>query len=450
MNIELQHTGNLTATIKIDLSPADYEEKVMKVLKDYQRKAQMPGFRPGKAPFGITKKLYGQAVTADEINKLLGETLESFVKEQKLSILGNPLPNEEKTPEFDFNEAKEVSFYFDLGLQPEFEISLENLPAIPYYNIEISDEAAGKYLEDLRQRNGELSEAEVAEKGDLLKGDFAELDAEGNLKEGGITSTGSIKPEVFANEAIQAMFMGVKSGDVVKFNPMEASGNVTDVAAMLGIDKEEAERLESEFNFTVTSIQRMIPAEVNADLFEKIYPGVEIADEAELLAQIKKDAAGSFVTESDKKFFNDAVKVLLEESGIQLPDEFLKRWLIDVNQGKTSAEEIQNHYNDYARSMRWQLIENRMIKEYGIEVTEEDIKNVFRGYFQRPGSSEMDEEMMRRIDGIVDSFMKNKEDVRRINDQIFEQKLMAILKEKITTEVKSMNYEDFVKMASEK
>jgi trigger factor len=450
MNIELQHTGNLTATIKIDLSPADYEEKVMKVLKDYQRKAQMPGFRPGKAPFGITKKLYGQAVTADEINKLLGETLESFVKEQKLSILGNPLPNEEKTPEFDFNEAKEVSFYFDLGLQPEFEISLENLPAIPYYNIEISDEAAGKYLEDLRQRNGKLSEAEVAEKGDLLKGDFAELDAEGNLKEGGITSTGSIKPEVFANEAIQAMFMGVKSGDVVKFNPMEASGNVTDVAAMLGIDKEEAERLESEFNFTVTSIQRMIPAEVNADLFEKIYPGVEIADEAELLAQIKKDAAGSFVTESDKKFFNDAVKVLLEESGIQLPDEFLKRWLIDVNQGKTSAEEIQNHYNDYARSMRWQLIENRMIKEYGIEVTEEDIKNVFRGYFQRPGSSEMDEEMMRRIDGIVDSFMKNKEDVRRINDQIFEQKLMAILKEKITTEVKSMNYEDFVKMASEK
>lgn len=133
-----------------------------------------------------------------------------------------------------------------------------------------------------------------------------------------------------------------------------------------------------------------------------------------------------------------------------MPDEFLKRWLVDVNQEKTTAEEIEKHYDDYARSMRWQLIENRLIKEYGIEVSEEDIKNVFRGYFQRPGSSEMDEEMMRRIDGIVDSFMKNKEDVRRINDQIFEQKLMATLKEKMTTEVKSMNYEDFVTMASEK
>ncbi len=450
MNIELQHTGDLTATIKIDLSPADYEEKVMKVLKDYQRKAQMPGFRPGKVPFGMTKKLYGQAVTADEINKLLGETLESFVKEQNLSILGNPLPNMEMTPEVDFNEPKEMSFFFDLGLNPEFEISLENIAAIPYYNIEISDEAAGKYLEDLRQRNGELSEVEVAEKGDLLKGELAELDAEGNLKEDGISSTGSIKPEVFANEEIQALFIGVKPGDVVKFNPMKASGNATDVAAMLGIDKEEAEELESDFNFTVTTVNRMVPAEVNADLFEKIYPGVEIADEAELLAQIKKDAAGSFVTESDKKFFNDAVKALIESSGIQLPDEFLKRWLVDVNQEKTTAEEIEKHYDDYARSMRWQLIENRLIKEYGIEVLEEDIKNVFRGYFQRPGSSEMDEDMMRRIDGIVDSFMKNKEDVRRINDQIFEQKLMAVLKEKMTTEVKSMNYEDFVKMASVK
>jgi trigger factor len=343
-----------------------------------------------------------------------------------------------------------MSFFFDLGLNPEFEISLENIAAIPYYNIEISDEAAGKYLEDLRQRNGELSEVEVAEKGDLLKGELAELDAEGNLKEDGITSTGSIKPEVFANEDIQALFIGVKPGDVVKFNPMKASGNATDVAAMLGIDKEAAEELESDFNFTVTTVNRMVPAEVNADLFEKIYPGVEIADEAELLAMIKKDAAGSFVTESDKKFFNDAVKALIESSGIQLPDEFLKRWLVDVNQEKTTAEEIEKHYDDYARSMRWQLIENRLIKEYGIEVLEEDIKNVFRGYFQRPGSSEMDEDMMRRIDGIVDSFMKNKEDVRRINDQIFEQKLMAVLKEKMTTEVKSMNYEDFVKMASVK
>ncbi len=447
MNIELQKTGNLTATIKIDITPADYEERVMKVLKEYNRKAQMPGFRPGKVPFGMTKKMYGPAVTADEINKLLGESLEGYVRDNNLNILGNPLANMEKTPQVDFNEATEMSFYFDLGFNPEFELNLEEI-ALPYYSILISDESAQKYLTELRKRNGEMTDAEVSEKGDLLKGDFAELDADGNPVENGISTNGTVNADLFA-EDFKEMFNGLNTGDVVKFNPMKASGNVTDVAAMLGIDKDWAENLESEFSFTVTGISRMVPAEVNSDLFEKIYPGMGIADEAALIEQIKKDAAGSFVGESDKKFFNDAVKTLIDKSNIELPDEFLKRWLLDINQEKFTAEEIEKNYDDYARSMRWQLIENRLIKAFGIEVSQEEIKNVFRGYFQRPGSSEMDEDMKMRIDSIVDSFMKNKEDVRRINDQLFEQKMLGVLKEKMISEDKPVTYEEFVKIASE-
>ncbi|KAF5062312.1 Trigger factor [anaerobic digester metagenome] len=446
MNIELQKTGELTATVKIDLSPADYEEKVLKVLKDYQRKAQMPGFRPGKVPFGLTKKMYGQAVTADEINKLLGESLDGFIREQNLDLLGNPLANTEKTPQIDFSEPAEMSFYFDLGLSPQFELKLDGKSGVIYHRIEVSDEIARKYMDDLRRRNGTLTDVEVSEKGDLLKGDFAELDADGNVKPDGITSNGSVNPELFKDEAIQALFAGVKNGDVVKFNPMQASGNATDVAAMLGISKEQAETLNTEFNFTVTGISRMIPAEMNAEFFEKIYPGVEIADEAALLEQIKKDAAGSFVGESDKKFFNDAIKYLIESSAIELPDEFLKRWLVDVNQDKLTADEVEKNYDDYARSMRWQLIENRMIREHNIQVSEEEIRDVFRSYFQRPGSAEMDEDMKKRIDGIVDSFMKNKEDVRRINDQLFEQKILAFLKEKLQPEEQAISYEDFAKL----
>ncbi len=446
MNIELQKTGELTATVKIDLSPADYEEKVLKVLKDYQRKAQMPGFRPGKVPFGLTKKMYGQAVTADEINKLLGESLDSFIREQNLDLLGNPLANTGKTPQIDFSEPAEMSFYFDLGLSPQFELKLDGKSGIIYHRIEVSDEIASKYMDDLRRRNGTLTDVEVSEKGDLLKGDFAELDADGNVKPEGIISNGSVNPELFKDETIQALFGGVKVGDVVKFNPMQASGNATDVAAMLGISKEQAETLNAEFNFTVTGISRMIPAEMNAEFFEKIYPGVEIADEAALLEQIKKDAAGSFVGESDKKFFNDAIKYLIESSAIELPDEFLKRWLVDVNQDKLTAEEVEKNYDDYARSMRWQLIENRMIREHNIQVSEEEIRDVFRSYFQRPGSAEMDEDMKMRIDGIVDSFMKNKEDVRRINDQLFEQKILTFLKEKIQPEEQAISYEDFAKL----
>lgn len=446
MNIELQKTGELTATVKIDLSPADYEEKVLKVLKDYQRKAQMPGFRPGKVPFGLTKKMYGQAVTADEINKLLGESLDGFIREQNLDLLGNPLANTEKTPQIDFSEPAEMSFYFDLGLSPQFELKLDGKSGVIYHRIEVSDEIARKYMDDLRRRNGTLTDVEVSEKGDLLKGDFAELDADGNIKPDGIISNGSVNPELFKDEAIQALFTGVKNGDVVKFNPMQASGNATDVAAMLGISKEQAETLNAEFNFTVTGISRMIPAEMNAEFFEKIYPGVEIADESSLLEQIKKDAAGSFVGESDKKFFNDAIKYLIDSSAIELPDEFLKRWLVDVNQDKLTADEVEKNYDDYARSMRWQLIENRMIREHNIQVSEEEIRDVFRSYFQRPGSAEMDEDMKKRIDGIVDSFMKNKEDVRRINDQLFEQKILAFLKEKIQPEEQAISYEDFAKL----
>jgi len=446
MNIELQKTGELTATVKIDLSPADYEEKVLKVLKDYQRKAQMPGFRPGKVPFGLTKKMYGQAVTADEINKLLGESLDSFIREQNLDLLGNPLANTEKTPQIDFSEPAEMSFYFDLGLSPQFELKLDGKSGVIYHRIEVSDEIARKYMDDLRRRNGTLTDVEVSEKGDMLKGDFAELDTDGTVKPEGITSNGSVNPELFKDEAIQALFTGVKNGDVVKFNPMQASGNATDVAAMLGISKEQAETLNAEFNFTVTGISRMIPAEMNAEFFEKIYPGIEIADEAALLEQIKKDAAGSFVGESDKKFFNDAIKYLIESSAIELPDEFLKRWLVDVNQDKLSAEEVEKNYDDYARSMRWQLIENRLIREHNIQVSEDEIRDVFRNYFQRPGSAEMDEDMKMRIDGIVDSFMKNKEDVRRINDQLFEQKILAFLKENIQSKEQTISYEDFAKL----
>lgn len=449
MNIELQHTGDLTATVKIDLSPADYEEKVMKVLKDYQRKAQMPGFRPGKVPFGLTKKMYGQAVTADEINKLLSESLEGFIKEQALDILGNAIPNVEKTPEIDWNVPGDLSFYFDLGLSPKFELNLEN--ANPdYYKIEVSDEIAKKYLEDIRRRNGELTDVEVLEKGDLIKGDFVELDADGNIKEEGISIHGTVNPELFRDEALMASFIGMKVGDVVKFNPMKASGNATDVAAMLGITKEHAEVLDSEFSFTVTAVNRMVPAEVNAELYEKVYPGVEINSEEELIEQIKKDAAQSFIGESDKKFFNDAVKKIMEQSDVQLPDEFLKRWLVEVNQEKLTAEDVVQHYDEYANSMRWQLIENRLIREHGIEVTEEEIKDVFRGYFRRPGSSEMDEETLMRIDSIVDTFMKNKEDVRRINDQLFEQKLMGLFKEKLAPKENVVSYEEFAKLVSEK
>jgi len=450
MNIELQNTGNLTATVKIDLTPADYEEKVLRILKDYQRKASMPGFRPGKVPFGLTKKMYGQAVTADEINKMLGESLETFIKEQNLNILGNPLANVEKTPAIDWNEPGEMSFYFDLGLYPQFEVKLDALEPVTYYNIQASDDIARKYMDDLRKRNGEPAEVETSEKGDLLKGTFAELDEAGNVLEGGISSEGTINAELFGDETISSKFAGISKGAVVNFKPMEASGNASDVVAMLGIAKEQAESLTSEFAFTVNSITRMQLAEINSEFFEKVYPGAGIETEEAMIERIKGEANQSFAGESDKRFFNDAVKALIDNTSIDLPDEFLKRWLIDVNQEKMTASDVEAHYDEYVNSMRWQLIENRFIRDFNVNVTEEEIRDVFRGYFRRPDQVELDADTRMRIDSIVDSFMKNKEDVRRINDQLFEQKLLSLLKEKMNISYKTLTYEEFIQQISEK
>lgn len=450
MNIELQKTGELTATLKIDLSPVDYEEKVNKVLKDYQRKAQMPGFRPGKVPFSLTKKMYGQAATADEINKLLSDALENYIKENSIQLLGNPLPNTERTPEVDWTQDHELSFYFDLGLAPSFEVKLSPEVAIPLYNIEPTDKMATDYLVDIRNRQGETIDVDAVEKNDFVKGDFVELNPDGSEKSEGIKSSGSINTNLLKNEQAFSLLSGLTVGTAITINPAEISENVNEMATMLGIKPEQAEGSNSDFSFTITGINRIMPAEMNEEFFDKIFPGEEIKTEEQMLERIKKEISKSFATESERKFLNDTIEKLILDANITLPDEFVKRWLIETNQEKLSPEDVERDYSEYARSLRWQLIENKLVTEHGIFVSDEEVKDVFRGYFRRPGSEEMDEETRNRIDSIAESFMKNKEDASRIKNQLFETKLIALLKEKIQPIQANLSYEEFVKLASQK
>ncbi|MGE5317104.1 MAG: trigger factor [Chloroflexota bacterium] len=359
MNIEFQKTGDLTATLKIDVTAADYEENVNKVLKDYQKKAQMPGFRPGKVPFGLTKKMYGQAVTADEINKILSEALDSYIRDNNLQLLGNPLANTEKTDQVDFAAANDMSFYFDMALTPSFEFELSPELNVPFYNISATDKMATDYLADLQKRHGEMSEEE------------------------------GVEPK---------------------------------------------------------------PAELNEEFFEKIFPGEELKTEEQVLERIKKEADQSFVGESERKFFNDAIEAVIAKADIQLPDDFVKRWLVETNPEKLTAEDVERDYEGYSRSLRWQLIENRILTENNIFIDEEEIKNVYRNYFRRPGQEleELDEETKARIDSIVDSFMKNKEEVGRVRNQLLERKLIELMKEKLQPKQENLTYEEFVKLASTK
>jgi trigger factor len=450
MNIELQKTGDLTATIKIELLKVDYEEKVNKVLRDYQKKAQMPGFRPGKVPFSLTKKMYGQAATADEINRILSDTLDNYIRDNNLKILGNPLANTEKTQMVDFASEGDYSFYFDIAQTPEFEIVLSPELKVTYQNIMATDKMAGDYLTDIRQRQGNPVDVESVEKNDLVKGDFVELKDDGTVNEEGLKTSGSINISLLKNDDLVTKLTGLKSGETIIIEAENLSDNNEEKAVMLGVTPEEATNVNSKFNFTVTGISRITPAELNEAFFDKIFPGEEIKTEEDALERIKKEANQSFVGESDRKFLNDAIEALIEKANIILPDEFVKRWLVETNPDKLTAEDVERDYEGYSRSLRWQLIENKLIADENIEVTEDEVKDVFRSYFRRPGSEVMDEEMKNRIDGIADSFMKNKEEVGRVRNQLFDKKLLDVLKNKLQPAQENLSYDEFVKLASTK
>lgn len=450
MNIELQKTGELTATLKIELTKEDYTEKVNKVLKDYQKKAQMPGFRPGKVPFSLTKKMYGQAATADEINKILGDTLDNYIKESNLQLLGNPLANTEMSSVVDYNEPGDMTFAFDMAFTPPFDLNLSSDLNVKYYNVVVSDKMASDYLEDIRRRQGESTEVDTIQKDDLLKGDFVELNEDNTIKEEGIRSTGSINIGTIKDDELLNNILSAAKGSTITIDIALIAVDNAEKATMLGVSPESAEVGGRNYNFTITSITRMKPAELNEDFFEKVFPNENIKTEEEMLERIKREANQSFIGETDRKFFNDFIEALIENANINLPDEFVKKWLVETNPDKLTAEDVERDYEGYARSLRWQLIENKIVIEHQVGVSEEEVKDVFRGYFRRPGMEEVDEEMKKRIDSIADSFMKNKEEVGRIRNTIFERKMIEFAKDKLQPQTENLSYEEFVTLASTK
>lgn len=452
MKITQESTGELTATIKIEISPADYNEQVNKILKDYQRKANIPGFRRGKVPFGMVKKMYGSAVFADELNKLISDSLNNYITENKIEILGQPLANDASAPEFDGDEEKDLAFYFDLGLMPEINFEFSDKTAVDYYKIRIDETMVDNYVDDIRRRNGKMVNPEVSAAGDSLKGEFIELDADGNILDGGHSCTNSLSTDQILDTNEKVRFAGLKVGDSIDFNPAKAIENVANLSILLDLNKEAAGLMQSNFRFTLQEISRMDTAPVDQELFDLVYPESGITTTEEFRERIRKEAVVAFEADTDKLFVNNAVKTLIKDANIMLPDAFMKRWLLDNNQGKLTPDSIENEYEKFAESMRWQLIENKIIKDNDLVVTDAEIKNFIKGYFKpvKPGSMEedIDSEMEKRFDTIAETIMKNKEEVRKINDKLYEQKLNDLMKSTLKRLEKEISYEEFINLAS--
>ena len=451
MNISRENTGDLTAILRVEIGEADYAEKVTKALNDLKRKANIPGFRAGKVPLGIVKKMYGTSVMADEVNKVLTDSLNQYVIDEKLNLLGNPIPSFDQD-NVDFNTQKDFVFSFDIGLSPEIDLELNKDIHVPYHKIKVAKNMLDDYVADICERFGEHSHPEVIEENSKITASFKQLNEEGQILEGGLANeNASFNMEDIKLKTISKSLVGKAVGDQVNFDPMRAFKDANKVSAMLAVAKVMVEDLTAEFEVKIKEITFITPADINEELFEKAYPGAELKSEEDLRNRIKEDASKQFEGESDKLFMGTAVDTLIEKANINIPDEFMKRWILENNQGELTAEQLEAQYDSYSNSLKWQLLQNHIITKNEIQVSQDDVRAHVKSFIsgQYFGGMEQNEAMASSLDGIVDNVMKNQEEVKKIYDQLYDNKILTLFKEKLSLDTETMPLEDFIKKASQ-
>ncbi len=447
MNITKEPNGDLQAVVHINITEEDYKDKVNETLKSYRKKANMPGFRPGMVPMGLIKKMYGASVMADEINKLVSEALDKYIYDNKLDLLGHPLANMEKTKQIDFAKDKEFDFYFDIAVAPDIEVDLKSEDfKTDYYKIKATDKEIDITVEDFKNKFGEEIEPEEVAEGDFIDGTLTQVDEEGNPVEGGLVKDIYFNTKDLKLKKIIKEFIGKKVGDVVSFNIKKAF-DAKRAKELLG-DDATGEQLKADYKLEIKKIRRFIPAELNEELFEKAYPGENIKTEEEFRNRIKKDLELQYEKESDRKFVDDVVKKLTEKINFDLPVDFLKRWLFESNQGQITKEQIEQQWESFAQSLKWQVIEAKLNKLFDnvLNVSNEDVRNKVRSYFGiRDRASSNDQ-----IEQIVDQVLSNPQEESRIYNDLKTEKLAKVFNENVPKEVKEVTVDEYLEMINPK
>ena len=449
MNVSLQNIDKVSALLTVKLEKADYQERVDKALKHLRQKAQMPGFRPGMVPMGLVKKMYGKSVLAEEVTKLLSETAYKYIQDNKVNILGEPLPNEEKQPAIDFDTMEEFEFLFDIALAPEFKVEVSKDDKVDYYDIEVTDEMVNNQVKAYTQRNGKYEQVETYAENDLLKGLLAELDEEGNTKEGGIQVEGAVMmPAYMKNDEQKAIFANAKVNDVLVFNPHTAwDGNPAELASLLKIDKEAAAEMKSNFSYQVEEITRFVEGELNQDIFDQVFGEGNVKTEEEFRAKVKEVIANQFVADSDYKFLIDLRKVLTDKIGkLEFPDALLKR-IMRLNNPDKDEKFVEDNYDKSIEELTWHLIKEQLVKANDIKVEQKDIadmaKEATRAQFAQYGMLSVPDEI---LENYSKEMLKKKESVEGLVNRVVETKLATALKPQVTLENKAISAVDFNKM----
>ncbi|MFW5831151.1 MAG: trigger factor [Prolixibacteraceae bacterium] len=448
MNITRENKSEVNAVIKVEVEKQDYAKSVEDTLKDYRRKASIPGFRPGKVPVGLIKKRFGKAILIEEVNKLLSQSLSKYLVDEKLKILGEPMPNKEQQKEIDWESDDNFEFAFDIGMAPDVEVSLDENDKLPFYKIKVSDEMIDQQIEQIKTQMGQNTEAEEVKDNGLVRGDFVQLDETGEPLEGGIQPEGVLlSMDLMKDDDIKKEFMGKKQGDEVVFNPVKAYENRHEIGHMLNIGHEEAEELDSNFKFTINEVLEFKKAELNEELYKKIYgEDTEIKTEEDLRERIKAEFADNLVHSSNHKFTLDTRDALVEKTEIPLPEEFLKRWLREANENVTE-EQIENDFDGFVKDLRWQLIKDEIIKgnELKAEPGEatEFARQLARAQYSQYGIFDVPEE---QLDAYAKMILEKPEEKEKIYKKLLEDKVIDVVKGKVTVEEKEISQEEFNQM----
>ena len=451
MKVLQESVDKLNAVLKVEIKSEDYQNIVKASLEKYRKSAKVPGFRPGKVPFGMIQKQYGKSVLAEELNKLANDSLYKFITEEKLEILGNPIPTADETFKGDMENPGDFEFAYEIGFSPKFDIPLSSRKSIEYFAVKVDNKLISDQIEDLRRRYGKMeSTPEVGEK-DMVMGLFRELDASGAPKENGVVNNSTISMEFIKDKKATKSLMGIKVDAAIELDPRTVSKDEKDLASMLGIEEAAIAGISKKFKFTVNDIKRMELAELNEELYDKLFPNQNVKTESDMKAKVTTDLENMFKTDSDRLFTQSVYDFLMDKTKMTLPESFLKRWIKLSNEKPIDDETLNKEFDGYLKSMKWQLIQGRIFKENDIQISNEEVMDFTKSllvsnYAQygmpAPDDKELSETAMR--------LLKDKEQVNGIYDRITEKKLSDYFQANVPMKEKKLSYDDFVKKASKK
>ncbi len=453
MNVSFEKVDKVNALVTIKIEKADYEGKVAEAIKDFRKKASIPGFRPGQVPTSLLKKRFGTEILAEQVNKVMVDELYKYIREQKINILGEPMPNTEKQQPVDFKTMEDFTFVFDVALAPEFDATVSDKDTLDRYVIDVTDEMVENQVNSYAQRGGHYDKVEEYQNRDMTKGILAQLDEDGNVKEGGVQVEGAVMlPDYIKNDEEKAKFAGCKVNDVLIINPAKAYDNSTaELSSLLKISKEEAEQMTSDFSYQITEITRYQPAELNQELFDSVLGTGVVNGEEEFRAFVKKQIEGQFAVDTEYRFILDLRAYMMDRVGtLEFPEQLLKRFM-SLNNPEKSAEDLDKDFPESIKELQWYLIREKLCEQLDVKINRDDVlavaKDIARMQFAQYGMINVPEDTLA---GYAEEMLKNKEQADNMTARAVEKALAAKVMATVTLNDKHVSLEEFNKLFEEK